>query len=107
MGATRLGDRRLLGRQFGMMRHESDALPFASSAPGERPTVGLPRRGEPQARPARFRIERHRSNAGACSDDSKQASAMGPNSSRWGIELGSFIAAIQGSDTQPLALRID
>jgi hypothetical protein len=32
---------------------------------------------------------------------------MGPNSSRWGIELGSFIAAIQGSDTQPLALRID
>ena len=29
------------------------------------------------------------------------------NSSRWDIELGSFIAAIQGSETQPLALRID
>jgi hypothetical protein len=30
-----------------------------------------------------------------------------PNSSRWGIELGIFIAAIQGSETLPLALRID
>jgi hypothetical protein len=30
-----------------------------------------------------------------------------PNCSRWGIELGSFIAAIQSSETQPLALRID
>jgi hypothetical protein len=29
------------------------------------------------------------------------------NSSRWGIELGIFIAAIQGSETLPLALRID
>jgi hypothetical protein len=28
------------------------------------------------------------------------------NSSRWGIELGIFIAAIQGSETLPLALRI-
>ena len=32
---------------------------------------------------------------------------MGPNSSRWGIDTGSFIAAIQGPETQPLALRID
>jgi len=39
--------------------------------------------------------------------DDRQLWPTPGNSSRWGIELASFIAAIQGSETQPLALRID
>ena len=48
-----------------------------------------------------------RASSKACRAKNLQVSAMGANSSRWGIELGIFIAAIQSSETQPLALRID
>jgi len=36
-----------------------------------------------------------------------QVSAMEPIPAAGALKLGSFIAAIQGSETQPLALRID
>jgi len=43
----------------------------------------------------------------ACRAKNLQVSAMGPIPAAGTLKLGSFIAAIQGSETQPLALRID